>query len=86
MLKIVITWANLARGEMESVARKFSVTINTAWCKGCGLCVAICPKSVLELNEHIKAEPVRMEDCIGCHQCDYSCPDMAITVTKEGSD
>jgi NAD-dependent dihydropyrimidine dehydrogenase PreA subunit len=27
---------------------------------------------------------VRQEDCIGCHQCDTHCPDLAIIVEKEG--
>ena len=57
MLKIVITWANLARGDEK---RGEEVFCDHQYClvQGCGLCVAICPKSVLELNEHIKAEPV----------------------------
>ena len=27
------------------------VTINQDRCKGCGLCVSVCPKQVLELNK-----------------------------------
>jgi len=61
---------------------KFKVTINKAWCKGCELCVAVCPKNVLELDENLKSEPVRMEDCIGCRQCENICPDLAITIGK----
>jgi 2-oxoglutarate ferredoxin oxidoreductase subunit delta len=26
------------------------LTINTEWFKGCGICVAFCPKQVLEMN------------------------------------
>jgi 2-oxoglutarate ferredoxin oxidoreductase subunit delta len=37
---------------------------------------------VLELNQQIKSEPVRVENCIGCHQCDNICPDFAITVRE----
>ncbi|MDX2452106.1 ferredoxin family protein, partial [Desulfosarcina sp.] len=29
--------------------------INRDWCKGCGICVAFCPKTVLELDERDKA-------------------------------
>lgn len=61
---------------------KFTVSINEGWCKGCGLCIAICPKKVLEFNERVKSEPVRMDDCIGCHQCENICPDLAVTVKE----
>jgi len=61
---------------------KFVVDVNENWCKGCGLCVAICPKKVLEFNERVKSEPVRIDDCIGCHQCENICPDFAITVKE----
>jgi len=61
---------------------KFTVSINEEWCKGCGLCIAICPKKVLEFNERVKSEPVRMDDCIGCHQCENICPDLAVTVKE----
>ena len=61
---------------------KFTVSINEAWCKGCGLCIAICQKKVLEFNERVKSEPVRMDDCIGCHHCENICPDLAVTVKE----
>jgi branched-chain amino acid transport system substrate-binding protein len=28
--------------------------INRDWCKGCGICVELCPKKVLELDEQDK--------------------------------
>lgn len=46
-------------------------------CKGCGICVAFCPKNVLE----IKNEKVAIKDldsCIQCGQCELRCPDYAI--------
>lgn len=67
---------------MDYLAKQFEVLINKAWCKGCGLCIGICPKKVLELDPQVKCEPVRQEDCIGCHQCDNVCPDFAITVRE----
>jgi 2-oxoglutarate ferredoxin oxidoreductase subunit delta len=55
--------------------------INTRWCKGCGICVAFCPKKVLELNRKEKAEAVRGEACIACMLCELRCPDLAIVVS-----
>ena len=56
-------------------------------CKGCGLCVAICPKHVLALdpsfvNEH-GYHPVQLTDAAGCTSCALCariCPDTAFTV------
>lgn len=55
-----------------------AVSINTRWCKGCGICVAFCPKKALRL-EYEKAvhDPER---CIACGMCELYCPDLAVTV------
>lgn len=49
-------------------------------CKGCGICVAFCPKQVLELSELEKVVVAREQDCIKCKQCEMRCPDFAIFV------
>ena len=57
-------------------------------CKGCGLCVTVCPKDVLGLTEEVTATgyfaafQVRPEDCITCAMCCTMCPDVAITITE----
>lgn len=56
------------------------LTINTDWCKGCGICVVFCPKQVLEMNQKDQAEVVRLDDCIACLMCELRCPDLAIDV------
>ena len=59
------------------------VHIYAEWCKGCGICVAFCPKNVLEMGEDLKAHVVHPEKCIRCALCARRCPDFAITVVDE---
>lgn len=59
-----------------------SVSIHRAWCKGCGVCVAFCPKGALSLDDEEKAvhDPAL---CVECGLCELYCPDLAISVTIE---
>lgn len=59
--------------------------VNKAWCKGCRICVAFCPKNVLELGPDGKVAVARPDDCIYCRDCELRCPDMAITVVTEAT-
>ena len=58
------------------------VRINTAWCKGCDICVAFCPKKVLALKDD-KAIVENAAACVKCRLCEYRCPDFAIFVEKK---
>ena len=58
-------------------------------CKGCGLCVSVCPKNVLELDMNIintkgysPSSAVRPDECIACGNCAITCPDSVISVYK----
>ena len=57
-------------------------------CKGCGLCVTVCPKNVLEISRQVNTKgyfpafQARPEDCIKCALCCSMCPDVAITITR----
>lgn len=54
-------------------------------CKGCNICVALCPKQVLGLDTLGKVQVVKGSECIGCGQCELRCPDYAIYVEKKVS-
>lgn len=56
-------------------------------CKGCGLCVDVCPKHVLALDgsivDALGYHPVRLIDaaaCTSCALCARICPDAVFTV------
>ena len=65
------------------MAKKFKVGVNKAWCKGCSLCMGVCPKSVLEMSDRMKSFPSHEENCIGCRQCENICPELAITIKED---
>jgi 2-oxoglutarate ferredoxin oxidoreductase subunit delta len=59
------------------MAEKKELIINNNWCKGCGICVAFCPKKVLEVIKE-KVVAVDIDSCISCGLCELRCPDNAI--------
>jgi 2-oxoglutarate ferredoxin oxidoreductase subunit delta len=66
-----------------------SVRIVSENCKGCGYCVVVCPKNVLEIDDDSNkmgyryAKVARPDECIACKLCAIMCPDSAIEVFKE---
>ncbi len=65
-----------------------AITIVKDFCKGCGFCIAYCPKKVYDLSTEMNKKgyylpsPVRIEDCTECGLCDFYCPDFAILLEK----
>jgi len=64
------------------------IKIDIEKCKGCLLCVSVCPKNLIaaggELNKR-GLKPVVFKDsgdCIGCAMCAVICPDCCIEVYK----
>ena len=65
-------------------------TVREELCKGCELCVRVCPKKLLQLAPDKLNEkgyhPVMItdeEDCVACGACFRTCPDTVITIVKE---
>ena len=56
--------------------------VNRAWCKGCNLCVEVCPSGILSLDA---AQRVRVGDirkCIFCGLCAVRCPDFVFILER----
>lgn len=60
-----------------------NILINENWCKGCGICVSLCPRKVLDTDSMGKATVVNLDLCTCCKMCEKHCPDFAITVEVE---
>ncbi len=56
--------------------------ITDAWCKGCDICVKMCPERCLRLNAELVAELTDPAACTGCRICEWLCPDFAIRVRR----
>lgn len=68
--------------------------VNPHLCKGCSLCVAVCPKQLIEVRDETKRVYIGcsscntgkvthlkcQKGCIGCGKCAKICPNQAITV------
>lgn len=56
-----------------------TIEIHETACRGCRMCVDICPTHVFEFDEsERKARPVLVQDCISCLSCGFLCPSGAI--------
>jgi 2-oxoglutarate ferredoxin oxidoreductase subunit delta len=58
-------------------------------CKGCGLCVSVCPRKIIMLRQdrlnskgYHPAGVDQMDLCTGCTMCATICPDLVIEVWR----
>ena len=75
------------------------IIINIERCKGCGLCIAVCPKNGISISKksnkrgYFPAEAANSDSfdklttsCTGCAVCALVCPDVAIEVQQDDTD
>jgi 2-oxoglutarate ferredoxin oxidoreductase subunit delta len=64
------------------------IIIDTERCKGCELCVVVCPKDGIAISKksnkkgYFPAEPANA-DCTGCAMCAIVCPEGVIEVHRD---
>jgi heterodisulfide reductase subunit A len=76
----------LARGEVN--VEPIVSTVNEEDCRGCGLCVALCPYGAIELVETEGGKKARTIEvaCKGCGTCGATCYRCAITMKHYSND
>lgn len=79
-------WQQAAKVEAAAPVRppelrsQFQVMIEPSWCKGCEICLDVCPERIFALDDQNVAVAVHTERCTGCQLCVKLCPDFAIEV------
>lgn len=65
------------------------VQINKDACKGCGICIVMCPVKILEFSGELNNRGVHFpkitdeEKCTKCENCMIYCPDFAMVVSED---
>ena len=67
-----------------------SIIFDVEKCKGCELCIAVCPKKIIAIDKdkiNLKGyNPAGVKDtdaCISCAQCAIICPDIVIRIEND---
>lgn len=75
--------------EKHTMAKKAkAIVIDPKLCKGCHICISVCPHGVLKKTEVVDnrgfflPQVVDLEACKVCKLCEMECPDAAIAVAE----
>lgn len=66
-----------------------TITIDKTCCKGCDICISVCPKKVFVRSKNRNKygtnmpEAANAKECVQCGMCERMCPDGAIDVIGE---
>ena len=65
------------------------IIIDDQFCKGCNLCIEVCPRKVFSKSNkrsgagYSMPQTQDLEECAVCFLCEITCPDLALTVIEE---
>jgi 2-oxoglutarate ferredoxin oxidoreductase subunit delta len=67
---------------------KGEIVVDTERCKGCEVCVPVCPENVIAMAKQVNRKGYHFaqstnDACTGCTNCAIVCPDGAITVYRK---
>jgi 2-oxoglutarate ferredoxin oxidoreductase subunit delta len=78
---------------MAKKKRTGNIVIDEELCKGCYLCISVCPNKVITISEKLNHQgyyPAEANNdnnegnnCTGCAMCATICPDVAIEVYRD---
>ena len=79
---------------MAQKKKRGKIIVDKELCKGCQLCVSVCPQKVIntskKLNQkgyypadYIETNENEDRKCTGCTMCAIVCPEVAIEVYRE---
>lgn len=76
--------------DIHNIRMAGKIIIDTELCKGCGLCVAVCPKKAIIISKNSNSTgyfPAEANNsgCTGCIMCAIICPDAVIEVLRDDS-
>jgi 2-oxoglutarate ferredoxin oxidoreductase subunit delta len=80
--------------EKAKKSPKGKITIDREICKGCQLCISVCPQHLIAVSDRLNQKgyyPAEVKEtqgeedrkCTGCALCATICPDVAIEVYRE---
>ena len=73
---------------MSKTKGRVKLTVDEEICKGCGLCILVCPLHAMGESKQINtrgfhpAELARPDECTACAQCALMCPDVCIRIVR----
>ena len=76
---------------MAKTKKQFKIFIDEEFCKGCDICVELCPTDVFLISEQINSLgyyvpiPAFLGKCNGCKICELICPEMAVILEQVDS-
>ena len=64
------------------------ILIDDQFCKGCNLCIEVCPREVFGRGDkrsragYSMPKVLSLGNCVACFLCEMTCPDLALTVIE----